>query len=183
MEDSKIISALFQRSGDAISALAAQFGSRLLALAFNIVGSREEAEECVNDTYLAVWNTIPPANPDPLSAYVYRIGRNLALKRLRHNMAQKRNSHYDLSLDELAGTLSGVTLEETADARALGRAIDAFLDTLNKENRIIFLRRYWFGDTVQQIAIDRGMKENAVSVRLNRIREKLRIYLTKEGYL
>lgn len=183
MEDSKIISALFQRSDDAISSLSAKFGSRLLALTFNIVGSQEEAEECVNDTYLAVWNTIPPARPDPLSAYVCRIGRNLALKRLRHNMAQKRNSHYDVSLGELAGTLSGVTLEETADARSLGRAIDAFLDTLNKENRIIFLRRYWFGDTVQKIAADRSMKENAVSVRLNRIREKLRVYLTKEGFL
>lgn len=183
MVDSKIICALFQRSDDAISALAAKFGSRLQALALNIVGSREDAEECVNDTYLAIWNTIPPVKPDPLSAYVYRVGRNLALRRLRHNMAQKRNSYYDASLDELAGTLSGVTLEETADARALGRSIDAFLDTLNKENRIIFLRRYWFGDTVQQIAIDRGLKENAVSVRLSRIREKLRIYLTEEGFL
>jgi RNA polymerase sigma-70 factor (ECF subfamily) len=183
MEDKRIFQLLWQRAEAAIEAMTKQYGPRLYRTAMNILGRHEDAEETVSDTYLAVWDAIPPETPDPLSGYIYKTGRNLALKRLRHNMAQKRNSHYDLSLDELAGTLSGVTLEETADARALGRAIDAFLDTLNKENRIIFLRRYWFGDSVQQIAIDRGMKENAVSVRLNRIREKLRIYLTKEGYL
>lgn len=183
MDDSKIIAMLSARLDSALDGLAQKFGKGLQSLALNILGSPEEAEECVNDTYLALWNAIPPAQPDPLSAYVYRIGRNLALKRLRLNTAQKRNSHYDVSLDELAGVLSGSTLEETVDARDLGRAIDAFLDTLNKENRIIFLRRYWFGDSVQKIAADRGLRENAVSVRLHRTREKLRDYLKEEGFL
>ena len=112
-----------------------------------------------------------------------RTGRNLALKKLRENTAQKRDSRYDLSLDELAEALSGGTLEEIVEAQELGRAIDCFLDTLNKENRILFLRRYWFGDGIQTIAKMRGMTENSVSVRLNRIRSKLRNYLIQEGLL
>ena len=149
----------------------------------NILGNSHDAEECVNDTYLALWNAIPPAKPDPLAGYVMHTGRNLALKKRRENTAQKRDNRYDLSLDELAEALSGGTLEEITEAKELGRAIDRFLDTLNKENRILFLRRYWFGDSVQTIAKMRGMSENSVSVRLNRIRSKLRTYLIEEELL
>jgi RNA polymerase sigma-70 factor (ECF subfamily) len=182
MTDQNILQLLFARAEGAIEALARQFGQRLYAIAMNILSSPRDAEECVNDTYLALWNAIPPEKPDPLCAYTYRVGRNIALKRLRSNTAQMRNSAYEVSLDELSGCIAGHTLEETVDARELGRAIDAFLDTLSPDSRIMFLRRYWFGDSVKEIAVLLSMKENAVSVRLSRTREKLKAYLTEEGF-
>ena len=182
MDDKAIIAGLTARIEDTLTILAQWFGRSLQHLAMNILGNTHDAEECVNDTYLAVWNAIPPARPDPLAGYVMRTGRNLALKKLRENTAQKRDSRYDLSLDELAEALSGGTLEEIVEAQELGRAIDSFLDTLNKENRILFLRRYWFGDSVKAIAANLGLKERTVSARLSRTRAALKDYLNKEGY-
>lgn len=181
MEDKKIIELLWARVERAIDALAEKFGRRLWLTAVNILGSARDAEESVNDTYMAVWNCIPPQHPDPLAGFVYKIGRNQALKKLRARTAQKRNGTYDLSLDELAECIPGPALEETVQARELGYAIDAFLDTVSRDSRVIFLRRYWFGDSVKSIAQSLGMKENAVSVRLSRTREQLRCYLSKEG--
>lgn len=182
MDDRHIIQLLFDRAEAAIDALARRFGSRLYAIAMNILCSSRDAEECVNDTYLALWNAIPPAQPDPLCAYAYRIGRNTALKKLRDNTAQVRNSAYDLSLDELADCIADDSLWETLDARELGRSIDRFLDLQTKENRVIFLRRYWFGDSIKDISRDLGMKEGTVSVRLNRLRSALKGHLSKEGF-
>ena len=169
---------LWQRSESALTELAKEFGRRLHQTAMNILGIREDAEESVNDTYLALWNAIPPKKPEPLAPFVYRTGRNIALNHLRHRSAQKR-SGYEVSLEELAGCIPTPCME---DGRALGRAMDAWLDTLNKDNRAIFLRRYWFGDSVQDIADAFHMKENAVSVRLSRLRSNLKEYLIKEGY-
>ena len=103
------------------------------------------------------------------------------MNRRRRDSAQKR-SGWEVSLEELSGVLEGPNLEAKVAARALGRAIDAFLDTQSRETRVIFLRRYWFGDSVRDIAKLLGMQENAVSVRLLRTREKLKAYLTEEGY-
>ena len=182
MDDKRIIELLFARAEAAIEAMAQKFGSRLYGIAMNILRSPRDAEECVNDTYLALWNTIPPERPDPLCAYTYRIGRNTALKKLRSDTAQIRDSSYDLSLDELAGCIPDDSIWDTLDARELGRSIDRFLTTQSKENRVIFLKRYWFGDSVKQIANDTALKEGTVSVRLNRIRNALKDYLYKEGY-
>lgn len=176
----KITKLLWERSVFALAELAKEFGRRLYLTAMNILGIREDAEESVNDTYLAVWNAIPPKCPDSLAAFVYKTGRNIALNHLRHNTAQKR-SGYDISLTELEGCIAGPDLWETLDARALGRAIDAFLDTLPRDSRVIFLRRYWFGDSVKDIANAMGIRENTVSVHLSRTRDKLKLYLTKEG--
>lgn len=183
MDEKQIIRLLFARAENALELLARRFGPRLLQTALNILRSHRDAEECVNDTYLAVWNSIPPRNPDPLTGYVYKTGRNIALKRLRDDTAQKRNSRYDLSLDELATCIGSATLDEAVSAQELGRAIDRFLDTVSHDSRVIFLRRYWFGDGVKEIAQTLGYSESAVSVRLNRTRNKLRDYLQKEGYL
>ena len=182
MEDKRIFQLLWQRAEHAIEAMTKHYGPRLYRTAMNILGRHEDAEESVNDTYLAVWNAIPPETPEPLAGYVYKTGRNLALKRLRHGTAQKRRRDYDLSLEELEGCLAGASLQDEIDARLLGRAIDRFLDTLPAQSRILFLRRYWFGDSVKDIAKDRGMSQNAVSVSLSRTREKLRSYLMKEGF-
>lgn len=182
MDDRKIITLLLERSEGAIEALAQRFGKQLHRIAMNILRSARDAEECVNDTYLALWNAIPPQQPDPLCAYAYRVGRNTALKMLRSSTAQMRNSAYDVSLDELAGCMGGDSAWEALDARELGRAIDRFLSTQSRDSRVIFLRRYWFGDSVKAIARAMAMSEGAVSVRLNRTRSALKHYLNKEGY-
>lgn len=182
MEDKRIFQLLWQRAEAAIEVMTKHYGPRLYRTAMNILGRHEDAEESVNDTYLAVWDAIPPETPEPLAGYVYKTGRNLALKRLRYDTAQKRRRDYDLSLEELEGCLAGASLQDEIDARLLGRAIDRFLDTLPAQSRILFLRRYWFGDSVLDIAKDRDMSQNAVSVSLSRTRDKLRSYLMKEGF-
>lgn len=183
MDDSKIIKLLWERAESAIESLAKKFGSRLMRIAMNILGVRQDAEESVNDTYLAVWNSIPPNNPDPLAGFVYRTGRNISLDRLKYNTAEKRNSRYDVSIDELTGCIPAAALEETVEARELGNAINRFLETLSPDNRALFLRRYWFGDEVKDIARDLNLRPNAASVRLGRLRMKLRENLVKEGYI
>jgi RNA polymerase sigma-70 factor (ECF subfamily) len=181
MEDKKIVQMLWDRLEQALDALAKKFGRRLLYTAMNILGNPQDAEEAVNDTYMALWNTIPPERPDPLGGYVHRTGRNVALKKYRYLTAAKRSTQYDISLEELSGILPGPSMEETLDARELGRAIDRFLDTISKDNRILFLRRYWFGDSVKALAKAFSMSENTVSVRLSRLRSQLKDYLYKEG--
>ena len=175
MDDQQIIALLWNRAENAVSALADKFGQRLHGLAMNFLRNSQDAEECVNDTYLAIWNAIPPAKPEHLSAYIYRTGRNIALNKLR---SRQKNAAV-VSLEELAGCIPAPCLE---DGRALGQAIDRWLDTQNATNRAIFLRRYWFGDCTSIIAIDMNMTENAVYVRLSRMRAQLKDYLTKEGY-
>lgn len=182
MEDKKIIQLLFARAENAISELSKRFGTQLHRIACNILGNSLDAEECTNDTYLALWNAIPPVSPDPLAPYVYRTGRNTALKRWHRDTAKKRDSRYDVSLEELNECLPGKDTEQLVDARELGRTMNRFLDTNSKENRYIFIRRYWFVDSVGEIAKELHLKENAVSVRLNRIRSSLKEYLKKEGY-
>lgn len=182
MEDKKILDLLWERSREAIPALARRFGGRLQRTAMNILSNKEDAEEAVNDTYLALWDAIPPERPDPLEGYVYRVGRNVALKKLRFQSAQKRSSGYALSLDELSEILPGESIEDLLDARALGQSLDRFLGTLSKSDRILFLRRYWFGDRVKDLARQRLMTENALSVRLSRLRQKCKDHLIKEGF-
>ncbi len=182
MEDRNIVNLLLQRSEHALTALARKFGKGLYSLALNILGSSRDAEETVNDTYMALWNAIPPHKPDPLTPYVYRTGRNLSLKRLRSLSAQKRDGRYDLCLEELSESLPGGTVEDALDAKLLGQAVNSFLGTLSKENRVLFLRRYWFGDSVDLLAKRSGMNAGAVSTRLSRMRSALRTYLEKEDF-
>ena len=182
MEDQMIIDLFWRRSEDAVAEVQSRYGGMCMSVAGNILKDPEDIRECLNDTYLALWNRIPPEKPDPLSAYICRIARNIALKRRRNDRAQKRCSEFDLSLDELAACLAGPSLDAQLDARELGRAIDAFLDTVTRENRILFLRRYWFGDSIQAIAASMGIRENSVSVRLYRTRNQLKTYLIQEGY-
>lgn len=182
MEDKKIVQLLYARAENAISELGTRFGKQLYRIAYNILGNKMDAEECTNDTYLALWNAIPPVSPDPLAPYVYRTGRNTALTRLHRDTAKKRDSRYDVSLEELNECLPGEDLEQKIDARELGRTMERFLESKSRENRYVFIRRYWYGDSVGEIARALKLKENAVSVRLNRIRSSLKEFLEKEGY-
>lgn len=183
MDDKKIVTLLWQRAESALTALADRFGKRLMSTAMNILGIQQDAEEAVNDTYLAVWNTVPPKSPDPLAGYVYRTGRNISLDKLKYNSAEKRNGCYDLSIDELAECIPSAALDEQVEAQELGLAINRFLATLSADDRALFLRRYWFGDPIKEIAKDLGIRQNSATVRLNRIRMKLRNNLLKEGYI
>lgn len=183
MDDRKILKLLFARAEEAIEAMARKFGERLTRTARHILGDWQYAEETVNDTYLAVWNAVPPKQPDPLSGFVYKTGRNLALNRLRHDSARCRDGSYDLSMEELEGCISGFSLEDEFDARLLGKAIDRYLSGISKDSRVLFLRRYWFGDSTREIAKHFDMSENAVRTRLSRTRAGLRTYLIKEGLI
>ncbi len=184
MDDKQLIKLFFVRAEEAIGALKMRFGNTLYKIAMNILGNHHDAEETTNDTYLAIWNAIPPKEPDPLAPYVYRTGRNMALKRLEFLSAEKRNNSYDISLDELGACLpdNDVNPEQAVIIQEIADSINNFLEQDTDMNRYIFMRRYWYGDSVEDIAKAVSMKSGAVSVRLNRIRTKLKEHLIKEGY-
>lgn len=184
MEDSEIIRLFFERSEQAVRELDRKYGPAVKKTAANILPDRLDAEECVNDTYLRVWNSIPPHAPDPLAGYVCRIARNLAVNRYHADRAEKRNGGYSLVLDEMAECLpSGVNIETEYDAKELSDAVSRFLAAQSREDRLLFVRRYWYADPVTDIAAMTHSSANRVSVRLFRLREKLRITLMKEGFL
>ncbi len=184
MDDSRIIELFFERSEQAIIELSNKYGAMCRKIADNILNNRLDSEECVNDAYLGVWNAIPPQRPDPLSSYVCRIVRNLALKKYHENTARKRNSHYDVALDEIADCIpASFSVEDEIMAREVAGAIDGFLETLDQRNRIIFVRRYWHADSIEEIAALFHKSRHYVSVRLSRIRKALKEHLGKEGIL
>lgn len=180
--DDDIIEMFFARSEDAITALDDKYGKACRQISFNIVNNDQDAEECVNDSYLGTWNAIPPARPSPLLAFVAKIVRNISLKLYWRNSAAKRNSAFTVAYEELEGCLSAVdTIDEEMEAAELARLIEGFLQALSGENRVIFMRRYWFSDSLRDIAELTGLSEKNVSVRLARIRAGLRKYLNDEG--
>lgn len=178
MDDDKIIELFFERSEQAIKDLDGKYGKVFYSISFKILNNRQDAEECVNDSYLGTWNAIPPAKPKPLLAFVCKIVRNISLKRYEQNTAAKRNSYYDVAMEELEECIaSSMTIEAEIAEQELTVLIESFLDSLSKENRVIFLRRYWFFDTYFDIAKQVGLTEKNVSVRLTRLRKELREYL------
>lgn len=178
MMDEKIIELFFQRSEKAINELDKKYGKVFYKISNNILNDRLDAEECVSDSYLGTWNAIPPARPIPLLTFVCKIVRNLSLKRYHAKTAMKRNSIYDVAISEVTNyIISPDSVEEEVDAKELARIIESFLDTLTKENRVIFMRRYWFSDSYEEIADRVGISEKNVSVRLTRIRKQMREYL------
>lgn len=184
MEDSKIISLFFERSEQAIQELDCKYGRAVRKTAANILDDRQDVEECVNDTYLKAWDSIPPHAPNPLAAYVCKISRNLAINRYHANNAEKRGSNYGIILDEMEECIpSGVSIETELEAKELSAAINRFLSTLNPEDRFLFVRRYWYADSVTELAAITNSSVSRISVHLFRLREKLRNILMKEGLL
>ena len=178
IDDEKIIEMFFERSEQGIRELDIKYGKVCHNLSYHIVGSRRDAEECVNDAYLGAWNAIPPARPNPLLLYLLKIVRNISLKIYWRKEAAKRSSHYTIALEEIEACIADQkNIEEEIEVRELACIIESFLDTLTIENRVIFMRRYWFSDSCRDIAGFMGLTEKNVSVRLTRIREKLRQYL------
>ena len=184
MEDARIIDLFFERSESAIQALQEKYGKLLNHVAVNVLRNSSDAEECCNDTLLGVWNTIPPTRPDSLVSYVCKITRNLALKRYEYNTAEKRNSYYDSALEEIEEMVSSASsVEAEIEGKELTEAIDTFLASLEKTDRVIFMRRYYFADSYEYIASLTVITVKNVSVKLTRIRKLLKNYLKERGYL
>lgn len=184
MDDNRIIDLFFARSEQAIDELDKTYGSAVRKTAANILYSRLDVEETVDDTYMGCWTRIPPARPAPLVCFVCRIARNIAVSRVRCETAAKRNSGFDLVLDEIEEFVpSDTDVESELEAKELLSTINSFLSALDYDDRYIFIRRYWFADSVKDIAASMDCRENRVSVRLTRLRKKLRNILEKEGVI
>jgi len=182
LKDHEIIDLFYERSEQAITEMTIKYGAAINKVISNILGSKQDIEECANDTYLHVWTRIPPENPQHLGAYVCRIARNVSLNRYHSNSAQKRNSHYDVALEELEGTIPALsTVESEYDAKELTAYLNLFLGRLNRDDRYLFMRRYWYGDGISEISRNMNITPHAASVRLFRIRQKLLKLLQKEG--
>jgi len=183
VDERKILALFYRRSADAVIEVQKAYGSLLRQLCGNILEDARDTEECINDTLLALWNTIPPESPESLLAYTCRIGRNQALKRRRDSHAAKRDSRKSLPLEELLAVLPAPSLEEQWDADQLTRAIEGWLERQTKTDRVLFLRRFWFGDPIREASARVGLSEAAASKRLQRMKKRLRDYLEQEGYL
>ena len=184
MDDAKIVRLYGDRNEQAIPATADKYGSYCTSIAKNILGSPEDAEECVNDTYLNAWNSIPPNRPSILSAFLGKIVRNLSFNRYKHNAADKRGGgELPMVLDELSELVSSKDdVEQEVNRKELVNAIDTFLDSLSPEKRSIFVSRYWYTDNVSEIAERHGMTAGAVSMTLSRLRRRLHDYLSERGF-
>ena len=182
MEDTKIIELFWERSENAISEADAKYGKYCYAIAYNILYSEPDSEECVNDTYLRAWNNIPPTRPSKFSAYLGRITRNLAINRVAFHSRQARNGGYTEILDEMHQMLPDESsAPQSTDDIALREAINGFLRSLPTDTRIIFMRRYWYNSPISDIARDYSLPQGTVKSTLSRTRKQFREYLQKEG--
>lgn len=184
MDDAKIVQLYLDRDQQAITETANKYKNYCTSIAKNILGNYDDAEECVNDAYLNTWNTIPPNRPKMLSAFLGKIVRNLAFDRYKYNTADKRGGgELTLVLDELAGCVSGDdNVEHTYAQKELVTVINDFLVTLPEKKRNIFVCRYWYTDSIADIAARYDMSYPAASMMLNRLRTKLHNYLIMRGY-
>ena len=184
MNDQAIIDLYWARDEQAVQETEQKYGGYCRSIAWNILRDRRDTEECVNDTWMQTWTSLPPQRPQVLPAYLGTITRNLSLNRIRSAGAKKRAaSRLELSYEELQESVpDGCTVEREVDTRELGRSLDRFLRKLPEKDRCIFLRRYWYMDSCNQIARRYRMSEGAVKSNLHRTRKKLRDYLEQEGY-
>ena len=184
MKDEEIVRLYWERDEQALAETAKKYGGYCRQIAVNILGNGEDAEECVNDAYLNAWNGIPPHRPRVLSTFLGKLVRNLSLNRYRALHAEKRGGkEIVLVLDELGEIVSGgESAEENVMRAELLRAVNDFLHTLSAKKRYLFVRRYWYSDSVASLATKSGETETAVSVCLSRIRKDLRAYLAERGF-
>lgn len=181
MEDAKIVELYFARSEEAISQTDAAYGKRLFALADRILHDPLDSEESVSDTYMKTWETIPPQRPSYFYAYLAKLCRHFALGKLDWKTAAKRKADVISLTDEMALCIPDQKKDAEASGKEIGRAMNAFLESISQESRVIFLRRYWFCDTIAEIAGRYGISESKVKMRLMRTRNQLAEYLDKEG--
>ena len=181
MDDNKIIELFMDRSEQAISEASKKYGKYCHYIAYSILHNDEDSEECVNDTYLTVWNKIPPTRPNNFTAFICKITRNLSLKRLEISNAMKRSADAIISLSEIETTLPDYSIAQGFEDEELAKLISAFLWSEKELDRNVFLRKYWFFDSISDIAERYSMRENTVKSMLFRTRNRLREFLRKEG--
>ena len=178
MNDQEIISLYFDRNEQAIKETETKYGKTCMQVSMNILHSRPDAEECVNDTYLKTWNSIPPTKPHSLCAFLCRIIRNLSLNRLQELTAAKRSRELTVSFEELEACIPAAM----EDAGELASLLNSFLESLDETNRVLFMGRYWYSYAIDDLAAQMGLTDKAVYMRLHKTREKLRAYLAERGY-
>ncbi len=185
MDDKRLIELYFKRDEDAIRLTQEKYGAYCFKVANNILASREDAEECVNDTYLKAWNTIPPQRPNVLKLFLARITRNLSIDRYEKRAAEKRGGgETELAIEELSECVAGSSSVEGEVMRLqLEKSIDRFISDLPERERAMFLRRYFYLESHSEMAERFGIDPHALSVILDRTRKKLRKHLKKEGFI
>ncbi|MBR6513957.1 MAG: RNA polymerase sigma factor [Clostridia bacterium] len=182
MDDKRIIELLWQRDESGLEAAKQKYGKLCFSVAYNILGDSLDSEEAVNDTYLGVWESIPPHRPDILSSFIMRITRNISLKIWRYKYAHKRQSNIAESIEELGDCIPNTEdVDSAIETKELAGHIDSFLRSLKEIDRVVFMRRYWFGDSITDIAKRMGASEGKIKMQLCRTRQKLKEYLDKEG--
>ena len=183
MEDRKIVDLYWQRDENAIPETAAKFGGYCRTIAYNILADAEDAEECLNDTWLRAWNTMPTNRPNKLAPYLGKLSRWISLTRLREKTSLKRGGgETELVLDELAEAVdSGADVEKAVELKELNAALRRFLKSLGETERQVFLARYWYIASIAEIAEKFGFSESKVTSMLHRTRKKLLGYLKEEG--
>ena len=182
MEDTAIVALYWDRDQRAITASDEKYGGQCRALSANLLGSREDAEECVNDTWHRAWDTMPPKRPDSLRAYLLKIVRNLSIDRWRSRKAAKRGAGVEALVLELEDCLpSAPSAERETEARLVTQCIDRWLDSLPQKDRVVFVRRYWYGDRVDELAKREKCSANRMAQKLRRLRLSLKEELEREG--
>ncbi len=185
-EDREIVKLFLERDEGALREVRDKYGSMMDRLARNVVGDASDAEEIVSDALLAAWNSIPPHEPEKLGPYMARLTRNLSVDRLRRETTAKRGGGVaDVSFSELEDCITGDSgsVEELADREEIARVINGFLSESGRSGRVIFVRRYWYMDSIPDIASSLGFTESKVKMTLSRMRKKLREKLEKEGII
>ena len=181
MEDAKIIELFWTRNEDAIAETDASYGRKLRTLATKILDNREDAEESVSDTYMKTWEIIPPQRPAYFYAFIASICRHLSFHKIDWKQAAKRNAEVVALTAEMEMCIPDTRRDREMEAKELGKVLNVFLESLPKETRLIFLRRYWHMDTIAEIAARYGITQSKVKMQLSRTRAKLRTFLEQEG--
>ena len=181
IEDEKIIALLFERSEEGLEACKTRYGAYIYNILYNILRSREDSDECFNDTLLAVWNTIPPAKPESLRSYVGALARNIGINLYTKNHRQKRGGQTEELMEELVSLSGEDDPEGELLAKELSKKINGFLATLDKSTRICFVMRYYYGDPIEEIAEKTGKNKHAVVALLSKTRARLKAYLAENG--
>ncbi len=184
MQDNEIINLYFERLEDAIKETSNKYGHYCSTIAWNILGNKEETEECINDVYMKLWNSIPPNRPNKLSAYIGKITRNTAIDYIeKHNAKKRNNGQLDIILSELEKCVSVNTLDDEFNEKLLVQYINDFLENLSIQNRKLFIKRYWYAYSIEEISSEFNMSKSKVKSILFRLRKKLKKYLEKEGFI
>ena len=183
MDDKQIIELFFKRDEAALSETQDKYGKYCLKIAGNILEDIEDSKECVNDTWVTAWNKIPPLVPVSLKAFLGKIVRDISLSKYRENHAGKRYNAMTVMLDELEDCIpSGINIEDQAEKRELIGMVNDYLEGIKTEDRVLFVRRYYFGESVKALSEEYGCSENRMTQKLLKLRRKLKAFVKKGGY-